>query len=451
MEFSLHHKQLQQQMMSPSQIQSLEILAMDSAQLNQFLKNEYLENPLLECSEYTEPTGHRQPPDSFYGQLGACGRPAPETGDSFSSSDEFSNPLRDLSAPDPSHLRSYLLGQLDIRQYSQQEWELFIYLIDCLDDSGFFTVPAEEVVAKTGCSLRQVESTLTCLRQLEPYGIFADSLSSSLLRQLEAKNAATPLLSSVILYHLQDVAEGRISTISRSLSVSTSEVRKCIHTISGLNPRPLMGFGQENSSYLIPDILLQKEAGRWSVHLNDSWVEDYRPNDYYLRMMEQSRDQELIDYFKGKLQRVQLILAGVRKRRNTLLTVSQSILDIQRPFFEGEAPLTPMTMEEVAKRSHIHASTVSRAVRNKYLQYPGGSLPVRELFTPSVAESAKGTVGPAQIKLLIRQFIASEDPAKPYSDRALADLLKDWGISVSRRVIAKYREELGIRGSFYRK
>ena len=238
-------------------------------------------------------------------------------------------------------LRSICCLSFDMKLYSHQEWNLFIYLIGCLDDSGFFTMPVKEVAEKNSVSVDFVKQCLYTLQQLEPYGIFSPGLQESLLHQLDALDINSEVLTQMILYHLNDMAEGKISNISRSLHIPTTEVRKNIEIITRLNPRPLSGFSSGTNSYIIPDIIFEKEADNWTIRLNDSWVGNYSLNDYYLKMMNSSSDTELISYFKEKLRRVQFILNSIEQRRQTILSIAEIILDIQRDFFENNAPLYP--------------------------------------------------------------------------------------------------------------
>ena len=296
-----------------------------------------------------------------------------------------------------------------------------------------------------------IRDSLYTLQQLEPYGIFSPGLQESLLHQLDALDINSEVLTQMILYHLNDMAEGKISNISRSLHIPTTEVRKNIEIITRLNPRPLSGFSSGTNSYIIPDIIFEKEADNWTIRLNDSWVGNYSLNDYYLKMMNSSSDTELISYFKEKLRRVQFILNSIEQRRQTILSIAEIILDIQRDFFENNAPLIPMTMSDVAKRAGIHTSTVSRAVKGKYLQYTGGSLFLKNLFASSVSSHDNADITPMVVKQFIKEFIESENKKRPYSDQALVKLLAEQNVHVSRRAIAKYREELGIKGSFDRR
>lgn len=432
----------QQQVLSQAQIQSLEILSMDSIELRHFLENEYLENPMLDRDDKSSSDNTFE---SFFSY---------NDRQSYGSADnrDDKNYRRELAAPSGNLLTDYFLNQLDINLYTKSEWGLFTYLINCLDDTGYFTMPAEEVAEKTHMSISEVEQALNILKRLEPYGIFASSLQECLLNQLDALGMNTSTLTCMIKTHLQDIADGKISNISRHLHLSTAVVRKNIETISRLNPRPLSGFGSGTNQYIIPDIIFQKDGSSWAVILNDSWISDYHLNDYYIKMMKESRDKELVEYFKAKLSRSRFIFQSIEQRQKTLLTIAEIILERQKNFYEGTGVLIPMTMSEVAEKAGIHTSTVSRAIKGKYLQYPNGTICIKDLFTSSASSSDPGSgITPMMVKEAVKGLIQNEDKRKPLSDNMLAKLLREKNINVSRRVIAKYREELGIRSSFDRK
>ncbi len=244
-----------------------------------------------------------------------------------------------------------------------------------------------------------------------------------------------------------------VSVISRELKLPTAKVRKCIENIGSLNPRPLTGFNTEKTSYVVPDIVLKKEGSVWSGELNDSWVQDYRINDYYLQMMKESNEEELVNYFRTKLERVRFIMNGIEQRRQTMMGIVNLIIDKQKDFLEGKGPLKPMTMSDAAKELGVHPSTVSRAIRGKYVQYPSGSIFMKSLFTASASKDSCGEDGVTTmgIKQCIKELIEGENKKKPYSDQEIAKKLDERGIHISRRAVAKYREEMQIRGSFERK
>uniref|UniRef100_UPI0040566D88 RNA polymerase factor sigma-54 n=1 Tax=Agathobacter sp. TaxID=2021311 RepID=UPI0040566D88 len=436
----------QKQLLSQSQIQSLEILAMDGVELNQFLQNEYLENPLLDYSGGHSVGSGTEEINKTYEQNVTYGRNYEEM------IEEEDKRRKDIPVQDQDTVRNYLLYQLPRNQFNVAQWTLMEYMIDCLDDTGFFTTPLEEVSDKTGVPVEEVQRIWELLQELEPHGIFAPDLKHCLLRQLEVQGLRGEAVWYVAENHLQDVADGKISNISRKMKLSTVEVRRCIEQIARLNPRPMSEFAIGRSHYVVPDIIFKEEHGKWEAELNDDWVEDYHINDYYLRMMKESKDEELSEYFRIKLERVRFVMNSIAQRRQTMLSISEAVMRRQQAFLQGKAYLQPMTMTDVADEIGIHISTVSRAIKGKYIQYPGGTMVMKNLFSASVTTTAGDVaVGTMQIKEMIRNLIDGEDKRKPYSDQAIVNYLKEKKIDISRRAVAKYREEMGIKGSFDRK
>ena len=348
-------------------------------------------------------------------------------------------------------LKEYLRSQLNIGNNDEPYESLQKYLIECLDDSGYFTLSTKEVAGYFHTSEESVTNCLDELKLLEPVGVFSSDLKECLLRQLEALGSEDPLLKQMIKEHLEDVAHGNIGHISRSLKIPTSQVRKYMLMIGTLNPRPSTGFGIKKTEYIVPDIIIKKEED-WEIQLNDGWMGNYQINDYYQNMILKTKDNELRAYFREKASRATFILQNVEQRRKTLMNVTQFLLDQQLPYFEGTGPLHPMTMAEAAQALGIHPSTVSRAVKGKYIQYPKETVPMKNLFSQSVSGISGSTTRNAkEIQEMIRRRISEENKRSPYSDQKLKELLEGDGIFLSRRAVAKYRELMGIKSSFNRK
>lgn len=402
----------QRQTLSQSQIQFLEILSMDNIELATFLQKEYLENPILECYSGTE--------------------------GSYTTDDI----LESAAAVDVNQIQDYLLGQLKLSEYTAVEQKVLYYLTNCLEDSGLFVMPIEEVAKALQVKEEIIATCLQDLQQLEPYGVFAPDLPHCLIRQLEVQGIHDGFLEEIILKYLSEVAAGNIGAISRGLGLTTLQVKKYLSVIKSLNPKPLSGFSNEISTYLVPDLILQKTSGTWEVLLNDHWIGDYGLSSYYLELMNTTRDAQLIDFFKAKAQRASFLMKCIEQRRSTLLRLGEILLNYQLDYFEERAPLKPMTMAEIGDQLKVHGSTVSRCAKGKYLQYPKGTVLIKDLFSASEA---------SPVKALLTELISGENPHTPYTDQTLLQLLKEKNFSLSRRVIAKYREELGIKSSYERK
>lgn len=429
--------QNQQQVLSVDQRQSLQILAYTNQELDAFLTEEYMQNPLLDCK--------RDRQSEIIDSLDSHYESASSYRDHYIRyEDEDSDRRGDIRAREPSSLRQQLKNQLSIRDYSDEEWKLIDYLIDCLDDKGFFTCSVSEIASACGCSEQIVDKCLRDLKSLEPAGIFSKDISECLLRQLEARNETDQVLIRIISDFIPDLLQGNLSSITRSLGITTAKCRSCIQKIGELNPRPIMNTESGQTEYIVPDILIEREHGRWKVTLNDAWMGEYTYNDYYIHMMRTASDPELKDYFKNKLERARLIITSIERRRNTIIRIVEAVLEYQNEYFANGGSLRPMTMEAIAQQLDISTSTVSRAIKNKYIQYRRPLL-LRDLFSNAVSDAAETSA--RLVRSRVSEIIRNEDHAHPLSDDKIAKILKGEGTSISRRTVAKYRQQLGIPDS----
>lgn len=427
------------QVLSQLQVESLNILAMSMTELKDFMQNEEIENPLV---EFTAGQGEEAAPVTYN-----------ETERFYNGTereDSRENELYEIEDSEKS-IEDLVNMQLHWKQIGDTERKIVDFCVQSLEQSGYLLVPPQEIAERLNVSKEQVENVLVMLKELEPQGIFASGLEECLMLQVRGMDEEEKL-SRMINDHLQDIAEGKISTISRALKLSSAEVRKLIHIIKELNPRPLNGVGGEKAQYILPDVLLSNQDGQWNIELNDKWTGSLGINDYYIHMMETDQDQELKSYFENKLRRARFIMNAIEQRRETLTGITREILKRQEPYLLGKGQLKPMTLEEIADALEIHKSTVSRAIRDKYLRAPSGCFLFRSLFTTGIpSRDGNGDVSRNAVKAKLMELVAAEDKKKPWSDEQLAGLLQDAGMPISRRTVAKYRMELGIGGAFQRK
>ncbi len=404
------------------QIQSLEMLALTNTEIQDVLEQEYQENPMLDhqgnnCAGYEAPLHY----------------------------------AREMTA-ESEQLREDIIMQLKRQDFSEREWAVIEYLIQSMDDRGYCKENPEEVAKVLKVDRGIAVKCLEALRGLEPVGIFSASLEQCLISQLRAAGIYDPILEEIIEKYLSAVSEGKISTITRALHISTAQVGKYLHIIQKLNPIPVTGYKRAETEYIHPDIVCRKKDSGWEVKLTDDWTENYYLNDYYLKLYAECTDEELKQYFRQKLERARFIINSIESRRNTILRILKEIVRRQTGYFEQREGLVPMRMEDIADALDIHVSTVSRAVKNKYVEYPGGTVPVKELFGAAVgaAENKEGITA-KQIKREIQNIIADEDRKNPVSDQNICEMLERKGMAVSRRGIAKYRRQMDILSSKRRK
>lgn len=335
------------QQLNQFQMQSLNILSFDNYELEKFLQDEYAENPLME---------HKESGKEFFTLRGNAG----------GYQDIEQSDIEDKKIEDPE---AFFMEQLNAKDYTKKEWNVIKYMAQCLRNPGFCSFPQKRSVTSLELKKKTVKGFLDDLKQLEPAGVFAESLSECLLLQLERKGILNDDLRYIVENHLEDIAMGHLSTVSRALDIKTSQVRKYIFEIQELNPRPLSGYIGGTDQYIVPDILMEKDGEDLKIRLNDDWIGDYSINDYYVKMMEQAEDSELKEYFRKKYERCRFIITCIEQRRETMLKISKAILDHQREYFMNHKQLKPMTMQNIADDIEMHVSTISRAIKGKYIQY----------------------------------------------------------------------------------
>ncbi len=431
----------QKQSLSANQVQALNILSFTNQELEDFLTNEYLENPMLENTEHKENEIMTSIEKFSDGEVSSTyidqhpGNP-----------NEDEPWRRELSAKKENLLKENLLGQLKWNDYTKHQWKMMSYLVDCLDEKGFFTHDLEDLSAASGYDRDELQQCLAILQKLEPVGIFSPDLTECLIRQLKAKSIEDETLFLLLREHLTNLISGQIGTISRNLGISTVRVKEYIHLIGSLNPRPIMDIQQSEASYVVPDIVVSRTGGKWNVEINDQWTGEYKCSSYYIRMMEESADPELTAYFRERLERARFVIHCVEQRRKTIIRIVEAILKHQEDYFEQKGPLHPMRLDDIAQDLGLHASTVSRAIKGKYVQYKRTES-LKALFTSASAKNTEQQeISPEYIKEKIRALIAAEGK-KPLSDQKLTEKLADEGITISRRAVAKYRIQMNIPDS----
>ena len=320
------------QVLSQVQMQSLNILAMSMTELQEFLQKEEIENPLVEYtggSLVSGVTAVYRDHDQFYNRV--------------SDGEEGEHDLYEGEISQQS-VEDMIIMQLAWDKLTERRKRIVEFCVHSLDQKGFLAISVREIAKHLREEPEVIESVLAELKTLEPRGIFASGLEECLALQIQGMEQER-FLEMIIKNHLQDVAEGKISNISRALKVSTIEVRKMIQVIKGLNPRPLNGYGEERVQYIFPDIILTCHNNQWAISLNDQWTGSIGINEFYVHMLETAQDEELRQYFEKKLQRARQIVNAVEQRRKTLIGISEEIIKRQAGYLIGKEPLKAMTLE----------------------------------------------------------------------------------------------------------
>ena len=449
----------QTQTLSQRMIQSAEILQMTSQELNTYINELALENPVIDIVE--PPTAQEQR-ESIEQQewLNSFNEENYYLYQRQNNDDDYDfKSSWNINTDDGETLQDYLWSQLITENFTDQETEIIKFMLECLDNKGYLEESIETIASYFGTDTELVEDLLSDLQALDPSGVCARSLEECLKLQLERRNMLTPVLESIIDNCLEMVAKNQIPAIARKLRLSPTETAGYCQIIKSLNPKPGVSFSSRDQlRYIIPDVTIVKFKDHFDILLNESMYPTIELNSYYRQMNQNPESSELKEYLGNKIRQAEWVKQCVTQRGKTLMQVSRAILEHQEEFFTfGPAHLNPLRLADIAQELDIHESTVSRAVSKKYLQCSWGVYPMNFFFSRSVAvqesssESGTQSVTAADIKRVLREIIEEENKKKPYSDRLLGEKLAERGISISRRTVAKYREDEGIADASGRK
>jgi len=356
-------------------------------------------------------------------------------------------------ADKPFSLEEYLLSQLKITNLSAEQLTVIRRLIQNLDENGYFTGDLHEISQKLRVKEDVVEECLAIIQTLEPAGIGARNLQECLQMQIYYQNPNNELAQKIISEYFLPFAEKKWKPIAKELKVTLKEIQDIFDQIQSLNPKPGTILGKEATTYIIPDAIIEHSSDGLTVRMSDESLPRISLNEQYYHKFK-NQDQQVSRFLQDKLQDYNWIQKSIEQRKETLTKVIAKIIEKQEAFFQkGSNNLVPMTMKEIAGELNIHESTVSRAVREKYVQTPYGTFPLKSFFTSTIQTvSEDENTSSTQVKKKISTLIENENKQKPLSDQDIVEQLKiEEGMVVSRRTIAKYRDQLGIPSSSKRK
>jgi RNA polymerase sigma-54 factor len=461
--------------LTPQLQQSIRLLQLSTLELNQEIEQALQENPLLEREEpgdalslaapftpgsdalatpqtVTEADGHfdERPPagDELNWGIEMPGGHGPR--DPNDDSDADSGEIQAAA----TSLRDHLNAQLAMTQLAAHERVLVSFLVEALDDDGYLTQSLEELadVFPDGGGedreelLEELGIALKHLQNLDPAGIGARSPAECLELQLacQPQSATRDLARAIVKNHLEQLANRDFAKIKKALGCEDDALRDAQTLIRSLNPRPGAQYSPLDTRYIIPDAIVRKLRGVWTTTLNPDAMPKLRINRLYANLLQKSRSNGGAN-LSGQLQEAKWLIKNVQQRFDTILRVTQAIVDRQRAFFDhGEVAMRPLTLREIADTVELHESTISRVTTQKYLASPRGIYELKYFFGSHVATDTGGAASSTAIRALIKQLVSAEDGHKPLSDAKLAEILGEQGIVVARRTVAKYRESLNI-------
>lgn len=434
-------QQTQKLALTPQMEQSLSVLQMGTEELNQCIEEEVLSNPMLDYAKEPEKKEVRR---SQGEGIGYYSRKKTEDTDYQS----YLNAIADEKSED-TELAEYLRMQLYTKKISPRRQKIGEYLIECLEESGYLKMDMDELAKGIGLSKEELEREIRFMQTLEPCGVFARDLKECLLLQVQSEEQMQRQARLLIEKYLDEIAQNKIPQISKQTGLTTAEITKTIRYIKEeLEPVPGRGYGCANrNEYIYPDITVKEDEKGYRIILNKEKVHTLELNREYLPMLGQVHSSEENKYLKEQYQKAKILLRNIGKREETLAAVAEAIVDWQREFFEkGKASLKPMNLLDIAQELDVHESTVSRAVRDKYLECRWGIFELKYFFSNKTSDGNN-----CNVLTCIQEIIRSENKQKPLSDAKIAEQLEKKGIRISRRTVTKYREQMQIPNTQMRK
>lgn len=350
-------------------------------------------------------------------------------------------------------LQEHLMRQAELSDLAEPEMAAMRHLVGGIDDRGFLTQSPPDVALQTGLPLDSVQRALAILRTFDPPGIGAEDLAGCLLAQLTAKGRGDSVAARIIREHFELLKRRRIPELSRKIAADPEDVQSAIEEIGRLDPAPGRRFAEDSNRVVVPDVTVERDGEDWKIILNSDYIPRLRISSAYRELIAKgSLSKQDRDYLRERMRSGKFLIDSIEQRQRTIERITREIINAQREFFEnGVSSLKPLTMTQVAEVVGVHETTVSRAIANKYIRTPHGVFEFKYFFTPGYQSDGGASVSNTSVKEMIADLINLEDRSSPLSDQDLVAKLRERGITIARRTVAKYREELGILPSNLRR
>ncbi|WP_240421465.1 RNA polymerase factor sigma-54 [Paenibacillus periandrae] len=414
-------------------MQSMHMLQMSSTELVDYLEEQTIHNPLLEVAF------HPGLPQSRRKALSS--KPSMEV-------DSYDDPLLKVVSKQDESLEMMLLSQLHLSPIPQKYMDIAEFIAGSLNDDGYLTISLEEISAYLGRSVEDTEEALSYVQALEPAGVGARSLQECLLIQINRDPDALEQAARITSEYLQEVAAGKHRTIADQLGISQDQVKKTIQYIKTLNPRPGLVYSTFTASPIEPDAVIYKNGDQYTVVINEACYPQVHMNDYYRQLKKETTCKQTKTFIGQYAPSIQWLIRSLEQRKATISRVVLAVMEEQRLFLEkGPKYVKPLIMKAISEQLNLDISTVSRTVKNKYVQTPRGVYPLKYFFSSKLELSGQEPASAQSIKAQIMQLVKEEDKRNPLSDQQITDRLVQQGLQISRRTVMKYREALHILSS----
>ncbi len=436
MNFGMHLSQKLTQKLTTEQLQHLEILQFSNMELEDYIYNKANENPLLTVVEPEIKHVHYLLDLSITHSKSM----------SYISNNQKTDLVQNLLVEKESTFK-FLFEQIPLHQnLSEKDIKILKYLIYNLNESYFLDIELNEVANVFNIDVAYVEDLVNLLQMFEPIGIGSRNLKEYLLIQIDNDLLAPPLASEFVKNHLEEVANLSIKFLSKHYKISTKETKNIFNFIQNLNSIPYVQQSPTYEGYIIPDVTVEKINNEWIINMNHQLRPSIEINQQYIDMLKSNEEDEA--YSQDCLKDIMLLMQGIEQRDRTLYILTRLLLVMQDVFFDyGIEALKPVRLKDVALALDLHESTISRTLQNKYIKTPHGIYSFRSLFVKGIKNQFGKIDSVMDVKRRINELIAKEDKKSPLTDQHLTTELQREGIQISRRTIAKYREELNIPNS----
>ena len=466
--YDLTIEQTQKLTMTPELIQAIQILQFNTQELDEFVQDELMQNPVLEFDKTYDEKNRDEVSKSEEMDAKACEQADIDLREKVKEAeyDDISYKQWEYSRDKDEDysfeqfvskeetLEDSLLLQLTFSSLKGEDLKIGRFLVEAIDDNGYLTVTTEEVAKVFQVETEKVEEVLDVIQTFEPSGVGARDLKECLIIQLAARGLLEDTVEYIILHHLEDLGENKLNKVAKALGLPIGQVQMVCDLIRSLEPKPGRSFASgSNVKYITPDVTVEKIDGEYQVITNEYSAPRLMVSPYYTNLARSALDDmELNKYLNEKYNAAIWLIKSIEQRKQTIFNVVDAVIKHQKDFLDhGTKYLKTLTLKQVADDLGIHESTISRAINGKYMQTPRGVFEIKYFFSSGVTGSDGEGVSSNSIKSMIKDIIDGEDPKNPYSDQDMVKLLSDRGIEISRRTVAKYREGLNILSSSKRR